>query len=318
MSKLYIYYFVGAPSIAIIGGRLAIANVWPSTNMTTVLPLSDVNCRRVIPPLPVAGISRHSSAMWMNKVLVNCGGMIPDSPTTNTCYSLDTSNKSSNWEVANFTLTLALNFHTMTSLSNGSITVIGGNDRDWSFEIETWLLPAEEGASQWKQGPNLITGRRQHCSTLLTDSSVLVIGGISNDGGLRDLKSVENVNFNTNTATSLPDMNVARRELACTTVNTITGTVAIVAGHYRGSTVETLLLSGSPSTWTLLQSLPTNNLWSSGTLVTLPDNTGVRVIGGDWYKKIIYEMNPVPGNWSIVPDMEIGRYEHTTVLLPSC
>lgn len=290
--------------------------------------------------LPLGFIKDHAAAVWLHKIVLVCGGR-RDGPVAWSgaqsevanmdCFSLDLSQSEMTWEVAEVRPPYKVRDHTMTSLSDGSVVLIGGYTDSPSgvgggtHRHETWILEAQEGTTQWKRGPNLRIGTVYHCTAFLSGSTVVVTGG-RKWGASNELNTVDKIDFATGVLTSLPHMSRTRFWHGCTTISTDQGKAVIVVGDRQynngGSrTGEFLVVDGPNREWTPLPGL-TPELRSYPTLVPVNNGKGVWLIGGydekeqqmgkniDANNSEIYQLESVDSEWTTVPGKTYLNWHH--------
>jgi hypothetical protein len=220
-------------------------------------------------------------------------------------------------------LNTARQYHTATLLSDGSVMVAGGSNRDDPFPTGGPPFPSVEIyhplTGTWTVTNAMTVARRLHTATKLSDGRVLVAGG---DGGYEiihrscELYTINNTNgpwVNTgsmnqdkgraqHTATLLPD-----------------GKVLVTGGwnYYWRAVSSSELYSPNTGLWTSTGSMNTNR---SGHTATLLPNGQVLVAGG-WEnlgptKLSSTELyDPATEQWTPSGSMSFGRADHTATLL---
>ena len=116
-------------------------------------------------------------------------------PLTNG-YIVDVSNDSNSWALSQISLK-ARALHTATVLRNGtSILVAGGLGSDYSTESNLEIV--SDSASEVLVDSTLLIARYGHSATLLSDGSVLIVGGFEALSGNDDQNAITSIElFNT-------------------------------------------------------------------------------------------------------------------------
>ena len=124
-------------------------------------------------PLACHGVAHTATLLPDGRVLVAGGG----------CYngSLDIRNEAETYDPASSTwspaaaLPVERELHTATSLPDGTVLIVGGDDGDPPHYDSALVYDPASGI--WSPTGSLATGRRNHTATLLDDGTVLVVGG---------------------------------------------------------------------------------------------------------------------------------------------
>lgn len=173
------------------------------------------------------------------------------------------------------------------------------------------LLPmlALAAPDSWGPAPSLSTPRRAHTATLLPSGKVLVIGGITVGGALRNTDIYDPV---AHTWTRVGDMAQARYTHTATLLPS--GKVLIVGGS-TSNAME--LFDPASNTWSSAGNTVTMRAMHTATL--LPSGK-VLVAGGvdmdgETATAELYE--PATNSWSAAAPLPLPRRNHAAVLLPS-
>lgn len=209
--------------------------------------------------------------------------------------------------------------HTATLLLDGSVLVVGGwGDRDEirpSKTVETF----DPVTATWSPAAPLAERRAGHTATMLLDGRVLVVGGLSYNGGNGSpLDSVELYDPRDRTWSTGPSMTEARGAHTATLL--LDGTVLVVGGV--GTTtdevapVNTTLTSAErfdPDTksWKMPEGLHEGRAGHTATL--LGDGTVLVTRMGS--QGTVERFDPTSGVYSMIADMEAVRFWHTATRL---
>jgi hypothetical protein len=217
-------------------------------------------------------------------------------------------------------LASARTYHTATLLRNGTVLVSGGLNDLALAGAELY----DTTAGTWSVTGSMSTTRWLHTATLLPDGTVLAVGGSGGPNSTTTLASAEIYNPATGNWTVTGSMSTVRYGHTATLLPN--GMVLVSGGN------DVSLSDGGPAlasaeiynpatgTWTLTGSMSTARYSHTATL--LPNGT-VLVNGGgtgNGYQTILSSAeiyNPATGTWAPTGSMTMGRYAHTTNLLPS-
>ncbi|MCQ4166627.1 kelch repeat-containing protein [Tahibacter harae] len=161
----------------------------------------------------------------------------------------------------------------------------------------------------WGPAPSLSTPRRAHTATLLPSGKVLVIGGITIGGALRNTDIYDPV---AHTWTRVGDMAQARYTHTATLLPN--GKVLVVGG---GTSTAMELFDPASNTWSSAGSTVTMRAMHTATL--LPSGK-VLIAGGvdmDGETATAELYDPAGNSWSAAASMPLPRRNHAAVLLPS-
>jgi N-acetylneuraminic acid mutarotase len=222
-------------------------------------------------------------------------------------------------------LMAARELHTETLLPNGTVLAVGGfitsNDNQVSLASAEVYDPA---AGTWSATGSLTTARYGHTATLLTNGTLLVVGGYGPvagaEGGITGqgvLASAEIYNPSTGTWTTTGSMTSPRYYHSATLLPN--GMVLVAGGNGLGPTLNSAeIYDPVAGTWTLTGTMTTTRMAHTATL--LPNGT-VLVAGGSSAGTVdsvlasaeIYD--PSAGTWAATGTMTTARMYHTVTLL---
>ena len=83
----------------------------------------------------------------------------------------------------------ARSYHSMTTLTENTALVFGGEGSNNVLLNDVWLLDVSNATAVWTLNPSVgdaPTGRYTHTMTTLSESTALVFGGVESDGVLLD------------------------------------------------------------------------------------------------------------------------------------
>lgn len=169
--------------------------------------------------------------------------------------------------------------------------------------------------SVWTTGGTLRVARYAHTATLLINGKVLVAGGMSNEA----LASTELYDPATNAWTLAAAMSTPRSGHRAVLLPD--GKVLVVGGDATSATAE--IYDPATNTWRSANQLKTPRSAHTATLLT----NGRVLVAGGFSSNVQPGISPYPtsvemydqasNTWMDVPPLLIGRFHHTTTLLPN-
>ncbi len=206
--------------------------------------------------------------------------------------------------------------HTATLLANGQVLVVGGWEpcctRALGSNQAERFDPVSNG---WIVVAPLAEPRANHTATLLTDGTVLVVGGdwrsaSPSNPQARTYTTVERYDPATDHWASAAPMSVARANHTATRLPD--GTVLVI-GSDGGGTAERY--DPATNTWTAAGKLQTPR--SNHTATLLHDGTVLVVGGGQGNASLatVERYDPAKNTWAIAAPLAVARYGHSATLL---
>lgn len=183
----------------------------------------------------------------------------------------------------------AIQGHTATLLSNGSVLIAGRNNADGLAGAQTTAIydypraVAGSTAANWYSGPPMSNGRYNHAATRLADNRVMVSGGFLS-GITTELFTLSTgaITSGSNYGSWTPGPNMTTAKALHTTTLLRSGAVMAIGGYNGTSTLTSIeVLNSAISAWsTLPHSLSTGRAMHRSTLlsnVSMDPNTGVSI-----------------------------------------
>lgn len=217
-------------------------------------------------------------------------------------------------------MAVARSGNTATLLPDGRVLVTGGGGEDTRYEGGPRSASAElydRSSGTWIAAPRMIDARVWHSATLLSDGSVLVVGGSVN---LREAEL-----FHRGTGKWIATGSTSTPQGGQTATLLLDGRVLVVGGN-PGSEFDPLataeLYDPTTGRWTATGSMAVGRVGHTATL--LPDGMVLVVGGGSEvrpdegpYLSATAELyDPVTGRWMATGKMTQARSGHTATLLP--
>lgn len=207
-----------------------------------------------IPAVP-GGFTGFSTAALLGNNVFYCGGFTTGPLTT--CYKLD----NGAWTTGP-SLSEAREEHTMNRVGD-KLVVIGGIGASWATLSSVEILTS--GGSSWQLATWPVkNSRKRHCTATLSDTEVIVIGGL--DGVVGCSASVEKYNVNTGIMVQLTDLPLALAQHQCAVMNNklfVTGGYDCVSFTPTLADVRVLDLSSNNNNnaWTSLAPMNSMRRW---------------------------------------------------------
>jgi hypothetical protein len=205
----------------------------------------------------LAGLTIHAQAVTLPGVTTTV-----DAISNRVAFRLGLSGNSVN-TVAD--VPLGISGHTATSLPGGDVLLIGGEARDASGLVvsSNQIVRYRHQTGEFEVLPGtLTTGRVAHSATLLTDGSVLVVGGTDGSGNV--LSACERIDPFTGASSAVPSLDTPR--VLHTAVLLNDGRVYVACGtstlDFTNPTAALLAITNTTRLYD-----PIANTWSNGTNV---------------------------------------------------
>lgn len=171
-------------------------------------------------------------------------------------------------------MTTARESHTATLLNDGNVLVTGGHQgRRSAIEIYRSAEIYDPGGGRFTAIANLTVKRHKHDATLLTDGTVLIVGGSDGRDSRGSYTTTEIYDPKTKTFAKIGEMNLSRYKLQGTTVLLKNGRILIAGGADRAEVFD-------PATKTFevtAGKFETARLFATATLL---QNGQVLIVGG--------------------------------------
>jgi len=157
------------------------------------------------------------------------------------------------------------------------------------------------------------------CVVKISDYEALVVGRPS---GENDLSYSWKFNFNANNWTRVGDTNGRRDFTSCAYIENTVGKYVLLVGGFDGtsrvSSIDRFDLATGQ--WTILQGVTLNKQISSGSMVTINNNTEVLFIGGWDGSNLLSEIWRMDGgmdSWTFAGNLATARSNAESLLAPS-
>lgn len=203
--------------------------------------------------------------------------------------------------------------HSATRLSDGSVLVVGGMNKNGVFYDEAEVF--DPAANTFAKLPGKMTKKRvSHSATLLTDGRILIAGGWSNRTGPE--ASAEIFDPNTKQFTALENMSFKRSGHTATLLDN--GKVLIAGGNEGARILDEAELF-DPQTNTFHTIAPMNRSRGIHSATKLPDGR-VLILGGEVSRNNVTAdaeiFDPQTNTFrKLKTKMNAGRYKHDAILL---
>ncbi len=228
--------------------------------------------------------------------------------------------------VTNMTLTMSRRGSASILLpgSNDTLWITGGkvkmNSKNAIFVKSTEYISPKNGS---RPGPDLPARLFHHCLVQVNDSTLLLVGGISNQR--EDSKDSYYFDVNLEIWTRGPDLAIARHTHACGRLKDKgfkNGTMIVVAGGKKEAARSTEILVENGLVWTKGPDLPIS--LRSSVMVSKPDQYQLLVIGGcdpdgGGQSEANFRLTSYLGelSWSrMQQQLSPGRCGHVAMLVP--
>jgi len=216
-------------------------------------------------------------------------------------------------------MAVARSGHTATRLPDGRVLVVGGGGEETVLEGLPRSPTAElfdPGTGTWIATPRMIEARAGHSATLLSDGSVLVVGGSGN------FLTAEL--FDPSTGMWIATGSTSTPQGGGHTATLLADGRVLVAGGNPGSEFDPLataeLYDPTTGRWTVTTSMATARSWHTATLLA---DGRVLVVGGgsdergEEVPSAAAELyDPRSGRWTATAKVSEARFGHTATLLP--
>ncbi|MFO0595718.1 MAG: kelch repeat-containing protein [Myxococcaceae bacterium] len=279
------------------------------------------------PPLKDARQHHSATLLKDGRVLVVGGRGADGISVLASCELFDP--KKNAWSSCG-TLVTPRSHHTATALLDGRVLVVGGTanttgddgtSRSSSIgNVEAW----DPKSNKWSALPSLTDARNGHTATLLTDGTVLVVGGAREQR--THLTSVERFDPKTNAWSKEKPLEIARWLHAA--VRDSEGEVVIVGGRSNAATngvgpgtsiADVERFDPKTSTWKTLP--PMTEARQRTALIAEPTGGGIIVIGGQTATSstnYAETWRPGLGSWEPFQNhLSMSLSAHTGTRLPS-
>jgi len=218
-------------------------------------------------------------------------------------------------------MAVARSGHTATLLADGRLLVIGGGGEETLLEGLPRSATAElfdPGIATWIGARRMIEARAGHSATLLSDGSVLLVGG---SGNFREAELFfpSTVEWMATGSTSAP------QGVGHTATLLADGRVLVVGGN-PGSEFDPLataeLYDPTTGRWTATASMAVPRSWHTATLLAdgrvlvVGGGSEVRRAEGAYLSATAELYDPSTGRWTSTDTMTEARFGHTATLLP--
>jgi hypothetical protein len=220
-------------------------------------------------------------------------------------------------------------YHTATQLNDGNILIVGGVDSTGSPTTSAELYSPVANAFATVTGLNangvtgLNTARYQHTATLLSDGTVLIVGGVDSTGSPTTSAELYNPATQTFTAVAGLQGSLSTARFAHTATLLRWGGVLIAGGYdSKGNPLASAELY-DPSCTCIYLNTDNNNVVSgmsvsraAHTATPLNDGT-VLIVGGAGASPSTAEVySPNTGLFALTSgNLSLGRYLHTSTML---
>jgi hypothetical protein len=234
----------------------------------------------------------HTATLLTDGTVLIVGGIVGSETSGGT--TIDGSKITEIYDGNTFTsvtsqLPSAVQGHTATLLSNGSVLIAGRNNADGLAGAQTTAIydfpkaVAGSTTANWYSGPPMAHGRYNHAATRLPDNRVLVSGGFLS-GITTELFTLSTaaITSGSNYGTWAPGPNMINAKALHTTTLLRSGAVMAIGGYNGTSALTSIeVLNSAVSAWTTLpHSLSTGRAMHRSTLlsnVSMDPNTGVSI-----------------------------------------
>lgn len=198
--------------------------------------------------------------------------------------------------------------HTATTLPNGQVLVVGGDNSPTSTLLSTELFtPA---TINWQLAAPLSLPRHFHTAALLNNGKVLIAGGANENTNLPNAELYDPAlnRWSTTGALSTP-----RRFHTMTLLEN--GKVLVTGGESNGNAIASAeLYDPTTGMWTATGTMTAARRWHTAT--RLPDGKVLVVGGGNDAPLASAEMyDPAQGIWRAVASLNFARQKHSATLL---
>jgi N-acetylneuraminic acid mutarotase len=252
----------------------------------------------------------HTATLLKNGEVLVAGGGNATILTSAELYNPATGK----WAVSG-SMTTARTAHTATLLASGEVLVAGGlsnGSAPWSPSCTASAELYNPSTGQWTTTGSMTEPRDSHTATLLNDGTVLIAGGLCNDGFTYPDSSAELYEPSTGTWKATGSMNVARVNTAATLLPN--GRVLIAGGNSTSSGGRSAELYDHGH-WTLTGSM---NVYRPNLTATPLSNGDVLVFGGTQLASSANEFySPATDTWTRTGEFGVApsRIGHTLTLL---
>ena len=216
-------------------------------------------------------------------------------------------------------LPTVLNYHTLTTLTDGRVLVTGGSTSAAAYLSATYFGTISGNTITWVDGTVLPQGLYGHTLTLLNDGRILLTGGVNNGGSPQTTTYFGTITGNSITWVSSNALLVAVNYHRVTLLSD--GRVLLTGGYSAGTIFATSYfgtISGNTITWVAGTALP-QATYGHGFIILSDDRV---VLVGGYNNSSQYQNNTyfgtIAGNaitWVASTAIPVAMLDHTLNIL---